>query len=738
MQFRESNLETDIFQKKTRILTAELAAVVNDKDEPSELPEGTQTLSLDVQQDEELAAVVNDEDEPSELPEGTQTLSLDVKQGKVPTGKKSNHKYKSYISACGDICTLIIVTAAFVITQALDNASDYWIAYWTNHISQRTNFTLYNEFSTTSTTQWNSISDNQEQKYWTDDFDWWDDEGMVDNRVAFNVYCVLIVTHALILTIRNVLHFRICMNASRNLHNSMVANLLQATMRFFQTNPSGRILSQFSKDIGTMDKKLPKAILGALHIFIVILGIIVMIGIVNPPTIIPLVVIGGLFYMIRLYYLRTARNIKRLESLAKTPVLSHVSSTLNGLTTIRSRGKSVGEMLLDQFNRHQDNQTSASYLIIAANIAFRFILELILCGLTTFVCFSFIVMGKDHVQDGDVGLAISQCLTLAELIQFGIKQSAMVTSQLPAVKRILQYTNLPKERTYKTDKPLLDSWPSDGSLVFRDVSMRCVRNKSPVLKHLNVKIKPGWKVGIVGKTGAGKSSLISALFRLTGDGLEGEIILDEIDTKSIGLHELRSRISIIPQKPILFSASLRYNLDPFGQYSDAELWDSLREVELGDAVRSLDLRVTGGGANFSVGQRQLICLARAILKNNRLLVLHEATANMDHGSDGLIQNIIKRRFADHTVLTVTRQPHNVMDSDRVMVMRGGRIVEFDHPYLLLQNPNGHFSRLLQQTGKEMTEKLTGIAESAYRTSPEFREDSADIIVCNSETVITKL
>ncbi|XP_046597553.1 ATP-binding cassette sub-family C member 4-like [Neodiprion lecontei] len=149
----------------------ELAAVVNDEDEPSELPEGTQTLSLDVQQEEELAAVVNDKDKPSELPEGTQTLSLDVKQGKVPTGKKSNHKYKSYISACGDICTLIIVTAAFVITQALDNASDYWIAYWTNHISQRTNFTLYNEFSTTSTTQWNSISDNQEQKYWTDDFD---------------------------------------------------------------------------------------------------------------------------------------------------------------------------------------------------------------------------------------------------------------------------------------------------------------------------------------------------------------------------------------------------------------------------------------------------------------------------------------------------------------------------------------------------------------------------------------
>ncbi|XP_068991531.1 ATP-binding cassette sub-family C member 4-like [Neodiprion pinetum] len=619
------------------------------------------------------ATVVNGNDESSELPESTETSSLDVKQEEVATGEMSNHVYKSYITAGGNMCTLITAAAAFVITQVSTNASEYWITYWTNQNAHRATFTLSNGSFSDSAISRNSTRYNHQQL----------DHGLLRNNMAIYVYCILIATYILSMIFRNVFYFRICMNASRNLHNSMFANLLQATMRFFQTNPSGRILNRFSKDVGTMDEQLPVTMLDALQIFTLILGIFAMVSIANPLTIIPLVIVGGLFYVIRIYYLRTAQNIKRLE----------------GLVCLYSTVSKIGTLVPVTGSLQQKLR---------------------------------------NVLGGNVGLAISQCLALGGMVQFGMQQSATVISLFTAVERILQYTNLPNEGPFKTDKPPPDTWPSEGSLVFRDVSMRYVRNKPLVLKNLNVKINPGWKVGIVGRTGAGKSSLISALFRLTGDELEGEIILDEVNTKSIGLHELRPRISIIPQEPILFSGSLRYNLDPFGQYSDAELWDSLRELELGDAVRSLDFPVTGGGANFSVGQRQLICLARAILKNNRLLVLDEATANIDHGSDALIQNTIKRRFADYTVLTVAHRLNTVMDSDRVMVMREGRIVEFGHPHLLLRNPNGHFSRLLQQTGKEMTEKLTGIAESAYWTSPKSREDFTDIVIRNSENVITKL
>jgi len=272
------------------------------------------------------------------------------------------------------------------------------------------------------------------------------------------------------------------------------------------------------------------------------------------------------------------------------------------------------------------------------------------------------------------------------------------------------------ERDVNTKDPP-KSWPESGTIKFDNLSLRYAPEEPYVLTNLTFDIKSNDKVGIVGRTGAGKSSIIMALFRLAVN--EGRIIIDGVDTSKISFTRLRSSISIIPQEPVLFSGSLRKNLDPFDEYSDQALWSALEEVELKTAVSSLpqglESKMSEGGSNFSVGQRQLVCLARAIVRNNKILVLDEATANVDPQTDALIQNTIRWKFSECTVLTIAHRLHTIMDSDKVVVMDAGKVVEFGHPHELLQNrANGVFYELVQQTGKGMSENLISIAEENYK------------------------
>lgn len=311
-----------------------------------------------------------------------------------------------------------------------------------------------------------------------------------------------------------------------------------------------------------------------------------------------------------------------------------------------------------------------------------------------------------------MGLAISQALIIINTLQHGIKRSVETFTHMSSIERIFQYIDLPKESFLtKGDSPP-STWPSRGRVVLNNVSMRYNQNEPPVLKNLTVTIEAGWKVGVVGRTGAGKSSLINALFRLFADGLEGEIKIDEIDTSTINLLELRSRISIIPQEPILFAASLRYNLDPFNQYDDIALWNVLREVELVDI--DLEQKIVTNGNNLSIGQKQLVCLARAMLRKNRVIVLDEATANIDSHTDELIQHTLRTKFTDCTVLTIAHRLNTIIDSNRILVLDAGQIVEFGSPYELLRDkPNGYFAQMVQNTGNVMSKNLLQQAEMAY-------------------------
>lgn len=252
----------------------------------------------------------------------------------------------------------------------------------------------------------------------------------------------------------------------------------------------------------------------------------------------------------------------------------------------------------------------------------------------------------------------------------------------------------------------------EGHIEFEAVSLRYDPEESPVLKKLTFQVSAGEKIGIVGRTGAGKSSLISAFFRLSP--IEGKILIDGVDTKEISLAGLRSKISIIPQEPVLFSGTLRINLDPFDEFDDLALWNALEEVELkasiSDMPMGLQSRISEGGSNFSVGQRQLLCLARAVVRSNKILVLDEATANVDPQTDELIQSTIRRKFGNCTVLTIAHRLHTIMDSDKILVMDAGKAAEFNHPNELLKNTNSLFYGLVQETGKVMAENLIKIAE----------------------------
>lgn len=305
---------------------------------------------------------------------------------------------------------------------------------------------------------------------------------------------------------------------------------------------------------------------------------------------------------------------------------------------------------------------------------------------------------------------------LTGMFQWGMRQWSELENQMTAVERVIEYTNIQNEDQDIVDrKSLPTNWPEAGSIKFRELCLRYSPNEPYVLKNLTFTVKPQEKIGIVGRTGAGKSSLIAALFQLTP--IEGQIFIDELDITNYPLCEVRSKISIIPQEPVLFSGTLRKNLDPFDEHSDGELWSALEEVELKNLVSdtpfALNTRVSEGGSNFSVGQRQLLCLARAIVRKNKILVLDEATANVDPQTDALIQTTIREKFASCTVLTVAHRLHTIIDSDKVLVMDAGTIREYDHPYVLLQK-QGMFYGMVQQTGKATSETLYRAAEAVSR------------------------
>ncbi|KPP67593.1 multidrug resistance-associated protein 1-like [Scleropages formosus] len=485
--------------------------------------------------------------------------------------------------------------------------------------------------------------------------------------------------------------------ASRYLHETMLYNVLRSPMSFFERTPTGNLVNRFAKEMDTIDTIIPsiiKMFMGSMFNVVSTCAIILvatpLIAVVIPP-------LGLLYFFVQRFYVATSRQLKRLESVSRSPMLSHFTETLLGTSVIRAFGEQ--ERFISECNRHIDHNQKAYFPSIVANRWLAVRLEFVGSCIVMFAAL-FAVVSRDSLSPGIVGLSISYALQVTASLNWLVRMTSEVETNVVAVERVKEYGDTDKEAEWQVEPSRMpQGWPTNGYIEIRNFSLRYRDDLELALKDVNVTIEGGEKVGIVGRTGAGKSSLTLGLFRII-EASEGSVWIDGVDIAILGLHELRSRITIIPQDPVLFSGTLRMNLDPFNCYSDEDLWQALELAHLKNFVSGLPDKLnhecSEGGENLSLGQRQLLCLARALLRKTKVLVLDEATAAVDLETDNLIQSTIRSQFKDCTVLTIAHRLNTIMDYTRVLVLDRGQMAEFDSPSNLIAK-KGIFYRMAKDS-----------------------------------------
>lgn len=496
------------------------------------------------------------------------------------------------------------------------------------------------------------------------------------------------------------------LKASGTLHKASAERIIHSPVLFFDTNPTGRILNRFSKDVDTLDNLMPETIRSLMHTFGLTVFTFATIVAIKPVFLLPLLLLLVLYLQIQAYYRNSSRELKRLESLARSPLYAQFSETLTGLPTIRAFHQQSRFVACNVARLNTHNQAAFAQLAIQRWLGIR--LEsvgnlIILC--VALSCYLFGILPYL------AGLSLTYALSVTGVMNWCVRQFADTENQIISSERLGYYANaIPIEGQTTTRDEGLAQWrPSGGSIEFRNVTMQYRPDLPPVLCSLTLSIRAGERIGIVGRTGAGKSSVIMALFRIVEASPGGAVYIDGVDTTTIPLGQLRRNISIIPQDPVVFAGTVRWNLDPLGEHTDNDLWSALAVAHLNHAVArmdaGLDSSISEGGENLSVGQRQLLCLARAVLRRNSILVLDEATANIDLATDALIQRAIRSDFPGCTILTIAHRISTVIDYDRILVLEKGRVVEFDAPQVLLERPDSIFASLVREAGEQQESLL---------------------------------
>ncbi|KAG0006856.1 hypothetical protein BGZ65_002794 [Modicella reniformis] len=656
--------------------------------------------------------------------------------------------YKTYLVASGGVLFWSVLVLLFAIREVIDVGQNAWLAVWTNKMAETTGSFVFKSV-----------------------------QSLADVNFYLGVYVLLSIFTMVFAGFTNYYVILGGLAASRRLHEQLLRKIIRARVRFFDTTPIGRIINRFSSDMSTIDDEVSNTLQNLFACVTTITGIIIIISVNMPLFMVAAVFIVMVYAIIAAYYVPISRDLKRLNSNSKSPILNHFNETLKGIATIRAYGFQKRFLSRNLINLDDNNRTF--FLLWSANRWLHWRVDI--AGATvSFITGVLVLRSWGKIAPGWAALSMTYSLMFTGTIVWVIRTYAMNEMNLNSVERVVEYMDLEEE-----PQPIIEgsrppaSWPHAGEIVVDHLTMRYAPDTPDVIKDISFTIKAGEKVGVVGRTGSGKSTLAISLFRFM-DPIKGTITIDGIDICKIGLQDLRSNLTIIPQDPILFKGTLRSNLDPFGEREDRELWEALRRSHLipeskpssvaaskrnstdGQAETTLNPQGTGSsttgkspaasvkdkdskdkgsvsetvdpskitldtpvmenGSNFSQGQRQLIALARALVRQSKIIVMDEATASVDFETDLKIQTTIRQEMADATIITIAHRIRTIADFDRVLVMNAGVIAEFDKPYALITKEDSLFRSMCERSSE--FDALLAIAEDKDRKDREAAATSS--------------
>ncbi|KAJ3169411.1 Canalicular multispecific organic anion transporter 2 [Geranomyces variabilis] len=577
----------------------------------------------------------------------------------VPTksGSVSWSVYRRYVaSSTMPLLALYAMTVVFGTGVAL--GSRYWLEYWTNNLS--------------------------------------------DHSIGFylGIYAAFVFLTVLSVPVSSFIWMGVCaMRASAELHRAMLRTVLRQPMSYFDANPVGRFITRFTMDLGMTDVTLPPTFMSVITILTGMVANIIPAFVNTPILIIVVVPLAAGFYVVVLYYLDSARSLNRLQAQLREPVCSNLSETLEGVATIRAFR--CEQWFMDRNSKLVDAEQSSAYIVMYAD-RWLSLYSNLLGGAVLFGAAILSVCYVDHLSASAVGLGLSYLISWTAMVTMLVNIMGMMNMAMVAVERICKHIDLPLEAPVTTAAVVPEAWPSVGTIEFKNYSTRYTPDGDLVLRDVNLSIRNGEKIGIAGRTGSGKSTLMLALFRLIEQAdasPNSGIFIDGIPISTLGLDRLRSAITAIPQEPVLFSGTVRSNLDASSRFADDAIWAALESTSMKSVVAGLegglDAPVTKGGDFLSAGQRQLLCIARAILNRTKIVVVDEATSSVDRETDEAVQVALKTSLKDCTVLTIAHRINTIVSADRILCLDAGRVAEFDTPDALMAR-GGLFADLARE------------------------------------------